>query len=136
MFYVDSVKCTGCGACVQMCPVGAISLKGDKAVIDQELCTECGNCSEVCAAGAICEVRTSAVSPERTPETIVRRSTAISKKQRGLVAALVSVAPIAIDVLSGFARRWLSLREQQSNMPGTGLGKGAGRRRRWRGGRY
>ncbi|MCX5899348.1 MAG: 4Fe-4S binding protein [Proteobacteria bacterium] len=30
----DNAKCTGCGNCVEVCPVEAIALKDDKAVID------------------------------------------------------------------------------------------------------
>ncbi len=53
MFYIDSDKCTGCGACADVCPQGAISLQNDVAVIDQASCSKCGNCAEVCPAGAI-----------------------------------------------------------------------------------
>jgi NAD-dependent dihydropyrimidine dehydrogenase PreA subunit len=53
MFYIDDNKCTGCGACVDVCPQGAISLQNDVAVINQALCSKCGNCAEVCPTGAI-----------------------------------------------------------------------------------
>lgn len=53
MFYIDSNKCTGCGACADVCPQGAISLQNDVAVIDQALCSKCGNCALTCPTGAI-----------------------------------------------------------------------------------
>lgn len=56
MFRIDSAKCTGCGTCLDVCPQGAISLRGDKAEIDRRLCVECGMCLDVCAAGAVYEV--------------------------------------------------------------------------------
>jgi ferredoxin len=50
---VDDQKCTGCGACVDVCPVDAITLSHDKAVIDRSVCTACGQCVEECPNEAI-----------------------------------------------------------------------------------
>ncbi len=33
---VNPEKCVGCGACINICPVGAISLKNGRSVIDQK----------------------------------------------------------------------------------------------------
>ena len=49
---VNQDKCTGCGACVMDCPLGAVRLKHKKAVIDEH-CTECGACRRVCPEEAI-----------------------------------------------------------------------------------
>lgn len=69
--YVDEQKCTGCGACAQLCPVeipnefdermgvrNAIYVPFPQAVpliytIDKEHCLECELCQNVCLAGAI-----------------------------------------------------------------------------------
>lgn len=48
----DPEKCTGCGACVQVCPSGAARLEGAISVLDRELCTRCGRCVDACPAGA------------------------------------------------------------------------------------
>ncbi len=45
---VDADTCTGCEACVESCPVEAISMKDDIAVVDQDECTDCGACEDVC----------------------------------------------------------------------------------------
>ncbi len=45
--------CVGCETCVPECPVGAIVMKDDKAVIDQAKCTKCKKCIEVCPVEAI-----------------------------------------------------------------------------------
>jgi len=50
---VDPDKCTGCGMCVDVCPVGAIEVQNDLAVIDADICTQCLTCVEECPNGAI-----------------------------------------------------------------------------------
>ena len=52
MAYIISDECLGCLACVDECPVGAISEKDGKAVIDPEVCIECGACAGVCPVEA------------------------------------------------------------------------------------
>ena len=49
---VESEKCTGCGACVRVCPVGAIKIEEGKAVISDE-CMGCGACIDACSNEAI-----------------------------------------------------------------------------------
>lgn len=51
---VDSNKCIGCGTCVSMCPVGAISFdENGKAVINKDVCIKCGTCEASCPVCAI-----------------------------------------------------------------------------------
>jgi uncharacterized protein (DUF362 family)/NAD-dependent dihydropyrimidine dehydrogenase PreA subunit len=40
--------CTGCGICVKSCPVSAIVLKNNVAVIDYDKCIRCYCCHEMC----------------------------------------------------------------------------------------
>jgi NAD-dependent dihydropyrimidine dehydrogenase PreA subunit len=56
MIDIDSIKCTGCGNCVDVCPQQAITIDNDIAVVNQELCVQCGACLEICPAGAIRQV--------------------------------------------------------------------------------
>ncbi|MBP2652799.1 MAG: pflC [Firmicutes bacterium] len=54
---VSAAKCTGCGNCVSVCPVGAIKLETDagnvRLDIDRQLCTNCFKCIDVCYTGAL-----------------------------------------------------------------------------------
>jgi len=50
---VDTEKCTGCGLCVDACPVEAIRLDDGVALVDKEACTECGLCVDECPNEAI-----------------------------------------------------------------------------------
>jgi NAD-dependent dihydropyrimidine dehydrogenase PreA subunit len=54
-YKINESLCTGCGLCVNVCPVRAITLS-DAAHIDNDLCTGCGDCINVCQKGAIIEV--------------------------------------------------------------------------------
>ncbi len=52
MAHTVSSDCVACGACVDTCPVGAISM-ADKAVVDASACIDCGACEGACPTGAI-----------------------------------------------------------------------------------
>ena len=49
---VNKEKCTGCSACVEVCPVNAIKIESEKAVIAEE-CVECSACINECPNEAI-----------------------------------------------------------------------------------
>ena len=50
---VDLEKCTGCGKCVDVCPVYAVKMVNEKAVMDEELCILCTSCVAECETDAI-----------------------------------------------------------------------------------
>ncbi|MBU1007002.1 MAG: 4Fe-4S binding protein [Candidatus Omnitrophica bacterium] len=50
---VDKSKCTGCGACVEICPVNAVKIENKKAIVDEKECAECGVCINECPNEAI-----------------------------------------------------------------------------------
>lgn len=50
---VDVAKCEGCGNCVDVCAVGAITIVDDKAVIKEEDCCECNACLDECDPKAL-----------------------------------------------------------------------------------
>ncbi len=50
---VDPVRCTGCSACIEVCPYKAIALdENERAVVNEALCKGCGTCSSTCRSGA------------------------------------------------------------------------------------
>ena len=50
---VNAEACSGCGSCVDACPVEAIEMKDDVAVVDADTCTDCGACVDSCPVEAI-----------------------------------------------------------------------------------
>lgn len=52
-FFPPTMTCCGCGACVEICPKGSLSICENEqgflqASIDRERCIECGLCARVC----------------------------------------------------------------------------------------
>lgn len=51
---IDTSKCTGCGTCVDTCPMGLYVLnKGKASVKDKDECVMCRACESACPSGAI-----------------------------------------------------------------------------------
>jgi NAD-dependent dihydropyrimidine dehydrogenase PreA subunit len=51
-YFINPDECTACGACMDECPVEAIS-PGDFYTINPETCTDCGACADVCPVECI-----------------------------------------------------------------------------------
>ena len=52
---IDLEKCTGCGTYAEGCPVEAIKVENEKAVVDDETCVDCATCIGECPEKAISE---------------------------------------------------------------------------------
>jgi NAD-dependent dihydropyrimidine dehydrogenase PreA subunit len=51
---IDHHLCTGCHACVDLCPTGALAqIDGKAQLVHPQACTYCTACEEICLEGAI-----------------------------------------------------------------------------------
>ncbi|MDD2478456.1 MAG: 4Fe-4S binding protein [Victivallaceae bacterium] len=50
---IDQETCTGCEACVSVCPTDAIAMNDGKAKVNDEDCIDCGACVGECPVEAI-----------------------------------------------------------------------------------
>ena len=54
MSHTILIKCTGCTACLKICPVEAITgQRKTLHVIDPDICIDCGACGRICPADAV-----------------------------------------------------------------------------------
>ena len=138
MLTIELDRCDGCGACVEVCPEGAISLVDGVARIDSGSCTECEACVQACPTGAIRVARpiavreepVAAVAEQRRPGTLVT-----------LVGATLSfigsqLLPRAADaIVNALDRRVSEKPADESREAAPTTEKCGGRRQRRRGGR-
>lgn len=51
---IDLEKCTGCGTCIDVCPVGVFELReGKSAAVNINECLVCRSCEAQCPENAI-----------------------------------------------------------------------------------
>lgn len=50
---IDKGKCTGCGTCVSICPVEALKIVDNYAIVSEADCADCGTCVDECPDKAI-----------------------------------------------------------------------------------
>jgi len=108
--WVDVTRCTGCGACVQVCPVGAIALMDGKAHIDEELCTGCGICASACPEDAIQPIIHGELipAPARPVPTAYRPGPLAETAGVAVVATGVGLLTKAAGTLARAVGRWLT----------------------------
>ena len=51
-YQINQEKCLKCQACINMCPVQAISMVNGNVVIDKAKCIDCGTCANICPVAA------------------------------------------------------------------------------------
>ncbi|MDH4162522.1 MAG: 4Fe-4S binding protein [Nitrospirota bacterium] len=66
MYVVNQDRCSGCGACADVCPTEAIDVLNGKATIGLE-CMDCGACPRVCPEGAIRKQPATSAAAPATP---------------------------------------------------------------------
>ncbi|HQO38995.1 MAG TPA: 4Fe-4S binding protein [Spirochaetota bacterium] len=82
---VDDSLCISCGACVEICPMEAITLSAaGPAVVDLKRCIGCGLCSMKCPSDAI-RLAQKAEDKKRSVPADTREQMTLMAKQRGLI---------------------------------------------------
>ena len=66
----ESESCKGCGTCIDRCPMNALTLEGEKAVLNPLRCIGCGLCVSTCPARSLALVRKPASEQIKTPITM------------------------------------------------------------------
>jgi NAD-dependent dihydropyrimidine dehydrogenase PreA subunit len=151
---VNSERCTGCGACQDVCPTGAIELLDGMANLRAALCQECEACLDACPQGAIESVGEllpvaagEVVVPEH--EIVVRQPAGVSSPSvprpslTSLGATLVHVVQeilprVTLSALEAWERSQaapISGVQSEENAGLSNAGRGGGYRRRRRQGR-
>jgi Fe-S-cluster-containing hydrogenase component 2 len=135
--WVEDARCTGCGACVEVCPAEAITLVEGQARVDEVRCTGCEVCVTACPEDAIQPVIEGELvpAPER-PSPVVRRPPGPLTEAAGtaIVVAGVGLLTRAAGTLGRLVLSPLERRptaSDQASVRGSGAG-GAGRRARHR----
>jgi NAD-dependent dihydropyrimidine dehydrogenase PreA subunit len=139
--WVDVALCTGCGTCVDVCPVGAMALIEGKARVDEETCTGCEACVRACSEGAIQPVvRGELVPVPERPAPAVRQPSALTETAGAVVVATgVGLLAKVAGTLARAVDRWLTQRIAPTSPSAEGtlpLGGGRGRGGRGRQARH
>ena len=110
LVWVDGARCTGCGLCVESCPVGALALLDGMARVDEEACTGCGACIDVCPEGAIEPVVQGelVLAPERPVPAVYRPGPLVQGVGAALTVAGVGLLTRAAGALVRAVSRWLA----------------------------
>jgi Fe-S-cluster-containing hydrogenase component 2 len=143
--WVDAARCTGCGACVAMCPVGAMALVGGKARVDEETCIGCEACVDACPESAIQPVAQGEIVPvPERPVPAVRQPSPLAETAGAVVVATgVGLLARVGRALVRAVERWLARPPAEARSPVVGAspttesggagGRGRRARRRRRG---
>jgi Fe-S-cluster-containing hydrogenase component 2 len=135
---VNQEKCAGCGVCIEVCPVQAISLNlRRKAQINREKCLECGRCARECPNQAI-ELTPETAYPLVSKDSTTAIATAVRGNKPQPVGTPMSVfrkPPALWKIIRPAADTIRSPQSYSNNTWAQKGSKGRGRGRRHRGGR-
>jgi NAD-dependent dihydropyrimidine dehydrogenase PreA subunit len=103
MIEINAALCNGCGACVEVCPTGALYLLEGKAMVDQKLCRDSESCITACPTKAI-----NLVTPKEAVEEPVRVPVPRPEVQVMQVKTKPAPAPLRTSLLPlvGGALAW------------------------------
>lgn len=103
---IDPNVCIACEVCLPYCPVEAISMQGDVAVIDQDECTDCG----VCLRSKVCPVDCIIFEPAPWPRSLrATFSDPRTEHKETRIAGRGTEEMKTNDVTGRFKRGWVGL---------------------------
>ena len=128
MIKVDEGRCIGCGACINECSFGAISMVGSKAKIDKDLCRGCMICAGYCGEGAIVDERIG----EKTEEVKRKLEEIVEELETGKISCerveeLEGVVTLLKNECISGTQRYPGEGYRYSSGTGGGFGGGYGR---------
>ncbi len=83
----DTDRCTGCAACLRVCPTKAIRIREHKSLRIVDQCIGCGECLRICPAGAV------SAAADARPDEIGRDHVAVALVSPVLYAQFPGVVP-------------------------------------------
>jgi ferredoxin len=76
-------ECSGCGECIDICPIDAVKMENDMPLVDLDWCIGCGVCSKKCPNDAI-KMMARSDRADHLPETF-RALHEIILEEKGLI---------------------------------------------------
>lgn len=105
MITIHVERCNGCGACLEVCPHGALFLIEGKALVDEALCQECEACVPACPVDAITVFeQPTTVAPPRVPAIRPEPEVVVVESPLAPVPLRVRVLPVVGAALSWAGR--------------------------------
>ncbi|MBN2007233.1 MAG: 4Fe-4S binding protein [Anaerolineae bacterium] len=96
--WLDVPRCTGCGACTEVCPTGALTLVEGKAHLDDALCRECEACIQACPTGALQPVLEIKAVPMASPVLAYTTQSVPASPRTSMLATVVAAgAQLAVQ---------------------------------------
>ncbi len=75
-------ECIGCGLCEEQCPMDAIRMEGDTAVVNRDRCIGCGVCVGTCSVAAVKLMQKSEQERYIPPKDVVEMQLRIAGERR------------------------------------------------------
>ena len=105
MITIHAERCDGCGACLEVCPYGALFLIEGKAVVDEALCQGCEVCVSACPVEAIMVVeQLPTAQPNRVPAIRPQPEVVVVERPQAPVSWRVKLLPVVGAALSWAGR--------------------------------
>jgi Fe-S-cluster-containing hydrogenase component 2 len=121
--WVDVARCVGCGACLEVCPAGAVALVNGRAYVDEEVCTGCRVCVDVCPEGAIQSVIRGEIIPsaERPVPVGWRPHPLVETAGPAIVASGAGMLVKVAGALGRAVGRWLTQPSTRMDVPAANI---------------